>query len=110
MKLPYSDRATIARRKLTAYLLSTTHPGGRSKARFFRSRGFDEKNCDLLTEALLRIARSEEVRETVTSAYGSKYVIDGHMQTPSGGQVRLRTVWIIEHGGKIPHFVTAYPL
>jgi hypothetical protein len=110
MKLPHSERATISRRKLVDYLLSLTHPGGRSKARFFRRWGFTEENWALLAELLLAIARSGEVCKTISSPYGIKYIVEEELQLPQGGRRKVRTVWIVETGGDTPCFVTAYPV
>jgi hypothetical protein len=41
MKLPNADKAYVPPNKLLDYLLSLSHPVGGSKARFFRSAGFD---------------------------------------------------------------------
>jgi len=170
MKLPNSDSAYIASRKLKEYLLSESHPIGRSKAKFFRSLGFDEKNFNLLERGLTTIVRSQEVKEiesspvtpqlrgctkghceersdeaiscrwpfdsdngmrllrrperlgrlamtpsssvseALPSPHGTKCIIEGFIGTPSGNQVQIRTVWIIETGEARPRFVTAYPL
>ena len=40
MKLTGIERASIRRKKVVDYLLSSTHPEGRGKAAFFRSFGF----------------------------------------------------------------------
>jgi hypothetical protein len=109
MKLPHGDQATI-HRWLGDYLLSLTHPVGRSKAQFFRSLGFDETNVQLLEQALLRIAQMEEIATIVASPHGTKYTVEGSLQTPHGQVVAVRTVWIIENGQDEPRFVTAYPL
>jgi hypothetical protein len=109
MQLPNRERAFIARQKLTDESLSESHPVGRSKAKFFRSLGFDASQVDLLEQGLLAIARSQEVEEMETTAHGIKYVIQGALATPLGNQVRLQTVWIIDQGEENPRFVTAYP-
>jgi hypothetical protein len=109
MKLPNGDRAIIPPAKLADYLLSDTHPVGRSKTKFLRGVGFNEANADLLGQGLLRIARRDEVVASESSLYGVKYVVDGTLATPSGRHVRLRTVWIVEPGLDRPRFVTAYP-
>src|SRR5438067_2358639 len=108
MKLPNAEKASVSAPKLLDYLLSTTHPVGRSKAQFFRGAGFDEKNTDLLEQRLIDLAQREEVTEAITSAYGTKYVIDGSLETPAGMLVEVRTVWILENGQDRPRFVTAY--
>jgi hypothetical protein len=109
MNLPHCEKAYVPRQKLTEYMLSETHPVGRSKAQFLRAAGFNERNVDLLERALLAIARGEEVIETVPSSYGEKFVVDGMLATPDGSLLRVRTIWILEHGDNRPRFVTAYP-
>jgi hypothetical protein len=109
MKLPNREQASVAPPKLEGYLLAEAHPAGHSKAKFFRVIGFDETTVDMLRDGLLRIAQEDEVAQTVLSPHGTKYIIDGMLSTPSGRQVSIRTVWIIDTGRKIPRFVTAYP-
>ncbi|HEY8744138.1 MAG TPA: hypothetical protein VIU62_13620 [Chloroflexota bacterium] len=109
MKLPDGDRAVVPSAKLTAYLLSDTHPVGRSKAHVFRSVGFTPATADRLAQELLLLARSEEIVAQVDSPHGTKYVVDGTLATPRGDPLHLRTVWIIELGHDAPRFVTAYP-
>lgn len=99
----------VDRRKLLDYLLSQTHPVGRSKAKFFRGVGFDEKSIETLEQGLVRIAQSGEVRETTPTPHGTKRVIDGILDTPGGSQVTLRTVWIEDEQGEVLRLVTAYP-
>ena len=110
MALPEAESARVDREKLTGYLLSQSHPIGRSKAKFFRGIGFDESNAALLEQGLLGIARSEAVVESTLSRHGMKYIVDGAITTPLGSRVKLRTIWIIDQGQGTPRFVTAYPL
>jgi len=109
MKLPHGESAYVPQPKLTEYLLSETHPIGQSKARLLRAAGFNESNVSALEQALLAIARSEDVSETEETGYGVKYVIEGSLQTPGGDPLRMRTVWVIEPEENQPRFVTAYP-
>ncbi|MCP4401685.1 MAG: hypothetical protein GY801_30840 [bacterium] len=108
-KLPHRDKAYVPLEKVRDYLLSETHPVGKSKAKFFRSLGYNEKNSEQLIEGLTNIARNEDVTEKKSSPYGTKYVLDGALQTPQGTPANIRTVWIIEIGEEIPRFVTAHP-
>ena len=110
MKLENREYAYIPLAKLLDYLLSETHPVGKSKAKYLRSVGFNEANINLLKEGLLAIARSEDAKEVLSSVHGDKYVIDGMLQTPSGASIKTRTVWIVDKGAERPRFVTAYPL
>ncbi len=80
------------------------------QAKFFRGLGFDESNVAILEQGLIEIAKAGQIAETVPSGYGVKYIVDGLITTPFGGQVRVRTVWIVDKGQDSPRFVTAYPM
>jgi hypothetical protein len=106
---PNRESAYIPREKLTNYLLAESHPIGKSKAKFFRSLGFDETNLKKLEQGLLSIAHFGEVVKQVESSHGTKYVMDGELETPTGATVSIKTVWIVDIGQEQPRFVTAYP-
>lgn len=108
--LPNKANAYVPLRKVEEYLLSETHAIGKSKAKFFRSLGFDEATADKLQQGLLDIAQTGWVKEQINTPYGVKYVIDGLLEPPCGTVVRIRTIWIIEFEDRSPRFVTAYPL
>lgn len=110
MKLPNSTNAFVPHAKLTDYLLSKTHIVGKLKARFFRSLGFNENNIEKLEEIFLHIASTQDIKTTISSPHGTKYIIDGSVQSPNGKTIHLRTVWIIEVNNDRPRFVTAYPV
>lgn len=110
MKLPNRDGAYVPSRKLGDYLLSTSHPDGKSKAKFFRGFGFNDSNTHLLEMGIVAIARTQEVDVETKSSFGVKYAIDGELLTPVGTIVNVRTVWIIETGEDFPRFVTAHPI
>ena len=110
MELPNKISAYVSTSKILDYLLSETHAVGKSKAKFFRSFGFDETNAVQFEQGLVNIAKTEAVTEITETMYGRKYVIDGELKTPNGAVIRLRTVWIIESGDETPRLVTAHPL
>jgi hypothetical protein len=110
LNLPNNSLAYIPSGKLTAYLLSESHSVGKSKAKLFRSVGYNELNVSLLKEGLLAIARNEEILDTQSSEHGVKYVVEGSLKTPAGGALKIRTIWIIDKGQDRPRFVTAYPV
>lgn len=110
MKLPQGDKAIVSREKLLGYVLSETHATGKFKAKFFRKLGFNETNINLLQKALKTIANSNGVKEGIKSEYGTKFVIDGEINTPIGKVVMVRTIWIIEAGQVKPRFITVYPV
>jgi hypothetical protein len=109
MKLPRNLEAVVPERKLTGYLLSETHSVGRTKAKFFRELGYGEENLIRLKEALIAVAVTSDVTESISTPFGTKYVVDGELDAPAGIRARVRTVWIIESGEDLPRFVTAYP-
>lgn len=110
MKLPNGSKAIISREKLIDYVLSETHATGKFKAKFFRKLGFTETNVYLFEKALRKLAKYQEVTDVVSSDFGTKYIIDGRIDTPSEKVVKVRTIWIIEKWENIPRFVTVYPV
>lgn len=72
MALPEAESARVDLEKLTGYLLSESHPIGRSKARFFRGLGFIESKSTLLQRGLMRIAKEGAVVQQVASRHGMK--------------------------------------
>lgn len=109
MQLPNHLQAYVQSSKLVGYLLSETHTIGKAKAKFFRALGFDETNLEALEQALLNLARTQTVDETVVTVHGTKYVITGLIDTPSGRTVTILTVWIVDTGEDAPRFITARP-
>ena len=90
-------------------MISETHPVGKWKAKIFQSHGYTQKNIDSLRDGLLSIANEEEVNDIINTIYGTKYIINGNLKTPSGKELNVKTIWIIDTGQEIPRFVTAYP-
>ena len=107
--LPDGDKARVERTKVTDYLLSTTHPDGRSKADFFMRFGFRGEEREILAEALRVVGASNQVVAVVESPHGARYTVNGALRTPDGRTPMVRTVWIVEPGTS-PRLVTAYPL
>lgn len=123
MRLPNADRARVEQSKIVEYLLNREHPDGGSKARFFERFGFErpERSEEVVTglrtewrrlaDALRWQGRGSEVTAVEESPHGTRYVVDGSMETPIGERPLVRTVWIVEHEGpeRTPRLVTAYP-
>ena len=110
MKLPNLERAVVRAGKISDYLLSTTHPTGRHKARYFERFGFSHSAPEALIQSLLEHARSNEVSAVERTAFGIRYTIDGALNSPDGRNPRLRVIWFTESGSDILNFVTAYPV
>ena len=76
MELPNKHTAYIPSEKITEYLLSESHAVGKSKAKFFRSFGFEEANINQFEQMLLHIALAGSVSEIKETTFGVKYIID----------------------------------
>jgi hypothetical protein len=109
MKLPFREHAFVPSAKLIDYLLSPTHPVGKSKAQFFAAFGFDAANVADLERQIIMIAQAEDPYKTISSPYGQKYVVQGILEAADGRKALIETVWIIEPDKNRPRFVTAYP-
>jgi hypothetical protein len=104
-----AEAAVIDPRKINDYLLSLTHPEGRSKARFFISHGFTSGEPELLVAALLHHAREGKVRLSRRNVFGNIHTVRGPLLTPDGRSPMVESVWIIEFGTEFPRLITAYP-
>ncbi len=109
MKLPNADRVIVDQRKVIEYLLSSSHPDGWAKAEFFGAFGFKAENWQVLARALKEHCGKNSVTKVVESEYGTRYTVDGVIETPSGRKPTIRTVWIVGKGKEIPRLITAHP-
>lgn len=107
--LPFSAMAQIDRRKLTDYLLSPTHPLGRTKAAFFSGFGFTPTEPGALESALLDHAARCDVITQIQTSFGIKYVFEGALLSPDGRNPVVRVIWFIGQTNAVPILVTAYP-
>ena len=110
MKLPHADKAVVAKSKIVDYLLSLSHPYGRTKAGFFIRHGFSASDWKQLESALKYHAIEHEVAEPIQTTFGIKYIVEGSLNTPGGAHPTIRSIWFVETGEETPQLVTAYPL
>ena len=110
MKLPNVEAAVVSDDKMTGYLLSPTHRDGRHKAAFFLGFGFTGDAGQTLAAALLKHAAEHEVAKVENTPFGTRYVVEGTIETPYGRTPSIRSVWFLETSQVVPRFVTAYPL
>jgi len=108
MKLPSASHARIDERKVRGYLLSPTHPIGRSKARVFRALGFDQSNAHAFITEIRRIAIEGEVWAQKDTQFGRIYTVPGERSGPAG-TTQVLTVWIEEPGEPDLRLVTVWP-
>jgi hypothetical protein len=109
MPIPNAASAFVPSEKLHEYLLNEQHPIGGSKARWFRSLGYDPADPSRLERDLLRQVQTSDDYSEKSSAFGTKYVVDGKITTPSGIDANVTTVWIVEPSDNRPRLVTAVP-
>jgi len=110
MKLPHVDKCQVKPEKITAYLLSESHPSGRHKAKFFSGFGFSPANWQQLSQALLQHAEEHAIASVEPSSFGIRYVVEGRLRSPDLRNPFVRSVWFIEKNSTMPYFVTAYPV
>ena len=110
MKLPFANEAEVPQGKIALYLLNPEHPRGKGKARFFAGRGFSKDNWQAMAAALRQHAAQNEIAREETTPLGVRMVVEGTMAMPNGTVAKIRSVWFIERGERMPRFVTAYPL
>lgn len=108
MLLPNPDRAQIDPVKLHGYLLSTTHPIGRFKARFFGALGFRADRWQELEAALRAQHLTRDAAFRGTGHYGQRFTIQAILEVPAGSALVV-SVWLVRTGDDYAHFVTAYP-
>jgi hypothetical protein len=109
MKLPNMEAAVVSDDKITGYLLSPTHRDGRHKAAFFLGFGFTGEAGHTLAAALLKHAADHEIAKVESTPFGTRYVVEGTIETPYGRTPSIRSVWFLETNQEVPRFVTAYP-
>jgi hypothetical protein len=110
MRLPNVNSAIVTQSKVAGYLLNPAHATGASKAAFFMRFGFGADEWRQLAEALLQHAAENEVARMESTHYGTRYVVDGPLRSPSGHVLNIRSAWFIDVGSEILRFVTAHPL
>lgn len=109
-KLPQAHLARVDERKLKEYLLNPSHPRGRSKAVFFRARGFTDHDWEGMADALCHHARSNPVSGERITEYAVNYALDCHLPTPDRSNPCIRTVWEVRPEDDRPRLITAHPL
>jgi hypothetical protein len=98
----------VDKSKVVAYLLNIS--GSHGKAAFFLGFGFLPEAWEGMANALKQHARTHPVYAAVDSPYGTRYSVDGELETPSGRRPRVRTVWIRETGSDELRLITAHPI
>ena len=108
-QLPRVANAILDDRKITHYLLSTVHPTGASKAKFFMSFGFSPGNWAELKNALLNHPLNNPVMSQTSNPFGQKFEVSCSLVAPDGRNPYIISIWIVEPPDPNPRFITAYP-
>ncbi len=109
VKVPNADNATVAREKITDYLLNPAHWQGGPKAAFFLRFGFTTYDWEVMAAALRLHIRSHEIVATGRTKDATTYAIVGTLVTPDGRNPSVRSAWYIRDGETTPRFSSAYP-
>lgn len=109
MSIFVCDTPVVNKEKIHDYLLSSVHPIGKLKARFFHALGYSQENWKELASDIEKILLNGNVEKMEHTVFGMKYVVSGNLNTPSGKTAHIITVWIIKKNESITRLITAYP-
>ena len=108
MKLPTFGQVRIDDRKIRDYLLSSSHPIGQFKARYFARLGFGPEATGPFVAELRRIAAEGEVSSIEDTDFGTKYTVPGELRGALASAAVL-TVWFQDAGESDVRLVTVRP-
>ncbi len=110
MRMPNAERAVVDIEKLRDYCLSPDHPRGRHKARVFAAAlGLTADHAELLRDALLEAARTQDAVLVDQDGYGARYVIEFTMEGPAR-EGRVHSSWIVRRSEDFPRLTSCYVL
>jgi len=109
VRLPSLGSALIDPEKLRDYLLSPSHDRGRFKAAVFASMGYSRDDWQRFEADIRKLIEATDAEQVPSAAHGHKYVVAGTLEGPAGRPRRIRTVWIVRLGERVPRLITAYP-
>ncbi len=92
MLLPNGDEAIIDPAKLRDYLLSTLHPLGRFKARFFGALGFSANGWRELESAIRTQHLTQEAQALPAMQSGQKFSVQAILTGPNGESAEVVSV------------------
>lgn len=107
MRLPHYEQAVISDEKIVNYLLSSTHPVGQFKAKFFRTLGYGADNWEQFKNDIKALLVNDAILKEKTE-FGQKYEVAGMVRGPLK-TANIVTVWIILNDDELPRFITAHP-
>jgi hypothetical protein len=105
VKLP--PDTTIAREKLTGYLLVRQTRG--DKSTFLNRAGYTVANADRLLRDLRKQLLSLDAEPLNSTQFGQFYEIRGTLSGPNGVTLSVRSIWMKEHLSGTAKFITLIP-
>jgi hypothetical protein len=108
-RVPNAGQAYVDPRKITEYLLSTSHPRGSDKAAFFARFGFSVQHWTTLRDALIDHLLCNNFSSAASDRFGQTFKVLGTLKSPDGRNPRVLVTWIVLKGESIPRLVTAVP-
>jgi hypothetical protein len=94
MKLPSVEAAVVPDEKITGYLLSPTS-GRASQGGVLRRLRLTGEAGQALAAALVSAA-DHEVAKVESTPFGTRYVVEGTIETPNGRTPSIRSVWFLK--------------
>ena len=71
--------------------------------------GFVQEEWQRLADALVVHGGNHEVARVIETQHGTKFIVEGVLQTPDRRNPSVRTVWMIYHDSYEPWLITALP-
>ena len=106
-KLKLHNNSTIAREKITNYLLKWQPDN--DKSRFLGRAGYSLNNWQRLLEDIRRQILPIEAELVRKTAYGDLFEIRGKLVGPNGISLSIVTIWMIENISQRTKFITLFP-
>ena len=100
--------ATVEEEKIK-YLLDANQESKKGKDKFFKSLGFFMDNPNQFVDAMLNHPKTAHLTGEKNTDWGRKFVFVCEIETPSGKNICIKSVWQIDEGKKTPRLITAYP-
>jgi hypothetical protein len=105
MKL--SLASVISLEKITGYLLQWRPES--DKSQFLARAGYTQQNGEALADDIRRQLLPLEAQFEEQTQYGAMYSITGVLTGPTGEQLKVKTIWMIEAVTGLTKFITMYP-
>lgn len=106
--MPSSCALIVRRSPRICFLLHI--PMGAARPNFFTRFGYRLEQWEQLADALRQHGARHAVVKTVESSYGTRYAVDGPLESPDRRNPKVRTVWLLERDSTAPRLITAFPL